>query len=360
MKSRSANFDLLRIVATFMVIMMHFLWHGNVLSECKYGTLSYYFFWGIRAAVYPCVNCFVLLGGYFNCDKKIRISKIVELEIQTLFYSILGFSIALFIGSISINFKTLRETILPFSSESYWYVTCYIILLLIAPILNIAINNMKKSELQVVICLLFVVYSVVPMLTVWPTNHFSMGRDVPWFIELYLIAGYIKRFGISTRIRTATGIYVGAVILLILSSFVIGILTNLVLGRATLTELLYVNNSPLVLLESLALFLGFKQVEIQENVGRIISKIAQCSFGAYLLHENVLLRNIIWNSLDPNRFLGANNGVLLTVIYMLVATLIIFVCGSIIESIRKIIMSHVGIKKISIIVDRAVDHYIER
>lgn len=85
------------------------------------------------------VNIFVLLSGYFSATKVIYIDKIKKIYIQVWTYSIMIAVVLFAFGKISL--KSVIMSALPISTSQYWFATCYVILLLISPALQIFIHN---------------------------------------------------------------------------------------------------------------------------------------------------------------------------------------------------------------------------
>ena len=87
---RQANFELLRIVAMFMIITLHYLVKGSVavpFAESDSGVN--YFAWLIEAFCIVAVNCYVLISGYFMVESVWKPGRVVSLLCQVLFYALL-------------------------------------------------------------------------------------------------------------------------------------------------------------------------------------------------------------------------------------------------------------------------------
>ena len=85
-KERNSNFELLRIFAMLMIVMHHYICHGGfvfdkaltfnkAVSECAY--------WGGKVGI----NLFVLITGYFMVKGTWKLSKVLVLYGEILFYS---------------------------------------------------------------------------------------------------------------------------------------------------------------------------------------------------------------------------------------------------------------------------------
>ena len=77
-KNRATNLELLRVVATLFVIILHYN-NGTLGGALVYTQglgLNYHMVFAFEAISICAVNIFVLLSGYFSCDKKtVSISK---------------------------------------------------------------------------------------------------------------------------------------------------------------------------------------------------------------------------------------------------------------------------------------------
>ena len=90
LSQRQTNIELLRGLAMLMVIIMHALGHGGILQNIRFGSISYILLWLLSTLCQVAVPCFVLISGYFLVSKKFKLSRLVKLELQVLFYSLLG------------------------------------------------------------------------------------------------------------------------------------------------------------------------------------------------------------------------------------------------------------------------------
>lgn len=82
---RSSNLELLRIIAMVLITFNHIVSLGNSIDETNlFNTLiSLFFLLGGKFAT----NLFIILALWFSVDKKLQFKKIIEIWMQTLFYS---------------------------------------------------------------------------------------------------------------------------------------------------------------------------------------------------------------------------------------------------------------------------------
>lgn len=69
-KGRNSNFELLRIVSMFMIVIWHFIIHSGIYYNTSgYSHILIQF---VCALLMIHVNSFVLLSGYFQSDKPMK------------------------------------------------------------------------------------------------------------------------------------------------------------------------------------------------------------------------------------------------------------------------------------------------
>ena len=89
---RNIYMDILKIISMFMVVLLHATNFGIQNIKIEIGSINYFIVWIIRIFSMVAVNCFVLISGYFLCQKKENkeniLKKIIRLWVQTEMYSI--------------------------------------------------------------------------------------------------------------------------------------------------------------------------------------------------------------------------------------------------------------------------------
>ncbi len=296
-KTRQANFELLRIVAMVMVIILHYLVKGAVAEDFVGSSAPViYFAWLLEAFCLVAVNCYVLISGYFLVESEWKPGRAVSLLCQVLFYSLLIPVVLMLFGMIPVNSVSLYEWVgyaFPINTEHYWFATAYLLMYLFAPLLAAGIRQMDKRQLQIVTGLLLfffsLVKSVVPI--VFATDRF--GYDFGWFLCLFVLGGYIRRFGIPWLEKRSH-----AVLLYVLASaatWTVSMACRMYADRVTAlgayADTLYTYNHIFCLTGAVSLFHVFKNCEIKEGkASALICKLAPYTFGVYLLHEHMLVR----------------------------------------------------------------------
>lgn len=147
------------------------------------------------------VNVFVLISGYYliHNDRKIfDISKTVKFVGQVWFYSVAILIVSVICGLESmenIGIRSCIETLFPITFSQWWFASAYFVLYLIHPFLNVLLRGMDKALYQKLILLLVVCWSIIPTFT---TSYYQSNSFL-WFVTLYVIAGYLRLYGLNDR-----------------------------------------------------------------------------------------------------------------------------------------------------------------
>lgn len=333
---RKVSFELLRVISMLMIITHHFLEHGDILKNVSLFSPNYYVTWMIESLAYVAVNCYVLISGYFLINSKFKIKKLLIIYGQIWFYSVSIFLLLSSIGVTDFNFKSLLYSLLPISTNQYWFSTIYIAIYLFSPFLNIAIKAMTKKQLQLCIFVSLLMFSLIPNV-VFFVDAFGTkyGYSIYWFVCLYLMAAYIRLYYTpSYHKKKWLFSYLSCCLLMVLSRVTLSFATQYILGSAE-GDLFYSYNSLLVAPASICLFLFFVNWNlIGARVSRIILFISPLTFGVYLIHDNKYVREFLWNSL-LKPFIFVDKPML--ILYLAVCVLLIYVICSLVEKLRQVI-----------------------
>lgn len=353
-KARQANFELLRIVAMLMVIALHYLVKGGVAYPfVGKSTPANYFAWLLEAFCLVAVNCYVLISGYFLVESEWRPGRTVSLLCQVLFYSLLIPLVCMLADVIPFGNVSLYEWVeyaFPISTEHYWFATAYVLMYLFAPLLASGIRQMNKSQMQVVIGLLIFFFSLVKSLVPIFLATDRFGYDFGWFLCLFVIGGYIRRFGIPWLEKKSH-----AVVLYMLAAaatWSVSMVCRMFGDRFTFLESYadtpYTYNHIFCLIGAISLFYVFKNSRIKDGmISEIICGLAPYTFGVYLLHEHKLIRYLWleWAHVE------AVTGSWSFIPHMLGCIVMVYSLGSVIDFIRA---------KIFLLVENGVKGYRDR
>lgn len=343
-RPRQANLELLRCLAMMMVIVLHFLGKGKLLTELNQDRLGAAGItaWLLESFCIVAVNVYMFISGYFLSTSRFKCSRLIQLYLQLWFYSVFFGLLGAFTGVLSQTvFDThyLLTLLLPVSMGHYWFLTAYFFLYLLHPFLNKALKTMTKEQLQVAVGLLFAVFCLLKSVLPVRLEMDGMGYDCIWYLCVYVSAAYVRRFGFpfwqeADRKKRAAGglaLYTGCCLLIFAGTMGLHFfyLKTGSLGRM-LTVLLEYNHI-LPFLASVGLFLAFSQIRFQGKLADFVVKIAPFTLGVYLLHENIGFR-YSWQSWFGAEKISSVGGLLAGT---LLAVIVVFSCGILADMLRK-------------------------
>ena len=349
MSKRKSNLELLRIISMILIVMSHcdeIFGLSNLYSQ----TL------GIGKIINDWLNmggqigvgCFLLISGYFMIEQRVTLKKIMRIGGQVWFYTIsiwLGWLLmSLYLHQFDLKDSLVKAvySFFPILFSHYWFVTAYIILMILAPFFNKLIYALNEKEYKRLLVLLIGIFVVIgggfPKLL----EGIFEGRIIPVFV-VYFVAGYIKRFvNVSLKnsgkhLMVALGFYV----LLFASSYIITYI-GILLDSDTIKGLRYFYrelNSPLIIVICVELFLSFLKMDIGKK--EIINSIAGKTFGVYLIHSNKIISSIVLPKIFPIYLV--DNPVLIF-IYSVESVIIIYVVCTAIDSLRQLTVEKLWLK----------------
>lgn len=337
-KKRQANFELLRILCMYMIVVGHCLFHGRVTAKLGYGTMNYLADYLIQSFSVVHVNCFVMLAGYFAIDKEFRAQRLTRFWKQVAFYSVLIFLVyACFagVGDGGVGAGDLIHAILPISSASYWFASVYMGLILLMPFAGMLALKITKKQYQYLLVVLALFFSVNHMIFRVDTYGSYYGRELPWFLFLTFLAGYIKLHTKEDRKYFWYGL-AGYVIcsLAVLASIYLSVETH-----QEDVEYFLNYNSPLALLATMFLFLCVKNMPWKETkLDGLILKVASAAFGVYLIHDNYLIRYLVWDTFRASKVARIH----WAVVYAVAISLVVYAVCTCLELIRQKLFQIVG------------------
>ena len=195
MKERRLDIDLLKIIATLMVVTLHV--NGYLTDTISFDKFSYAatFVWNLfEALAYPAIHLFVMISVFLLMEK--GYDSIFKSGLNTWFQSwlvgIVGLVLAIVL-KVPFGLKDAFSSVFPFLGRAYWYVSDIIALLFLMPILNKIIRVINKEQLKYLIVVMFVLISVFPTFLSmfnWTQDYSNIGL----FWLLYFIVGFIKKY----------------------------------------------------------------------------------------------------------------------------------------------------------------------
>lgn len=245
------------------------------------------------------VDIFLMISGYFLIKSSPKIQKIWNLLAQVWFYSLIFFILNLFLHILPLNRGLIVSSIFPFSYETYWFVTAYVIIYLFSPYLNKYLLSIGQTEFKKMLFLMVLVTILIP--TILPRS-IKMAWPLFACFTFYITGAYIRLFVGDTSSIKKNGKMLSLLMLAICFLTVVGFnIAGKIAGLniiSTNATYFTINNSSIVLyLLSIGLLLWFRGMDTGSYIS--INKVASATFGVYLIHENPIVSQWLWNEFTP-------------------------------------------------------------
>ena len=356
---RKSNFELLRIFAMVFIVGHHLALHGVQHVLCNSEAIQIYSNGNLINKICVAflkmggqigVALFFMLSGYFNIQSKNSINTIKKIVSQCVFYgwfSLVLFLVAKCIGAgysldnLVAGKYLLKVLFIPSTSGAWWFITAYLFLILISPILNQYILKFTK---KLYLCVLFIFwvfgYIFASMLT---AEYYNIEKA----IFFYIIGAYLRLFGNDNKkwCKYRIGLIIiffgiATAVFYQIDSDVIKV-NQYFLSALGDRILYYFYVAIIVPLVSVLIFKKFESIEIGSV--KYINMISRTALGVYLIHDSLIGRNIIWHEiLKIDTILYQSKMFPIYVIFVVLGVLII--C-SMIDFIRIILFERIIIKK---------------
>ena len=335
---------MLRIISMLFIVMHHYAYHGGFVLDPNTISINKVIVQFLSAGGKLGVNCFILITGYFMIKSTFKFDKLLKLLFTIFTYSVLIYIISLLAGFVDFNFKQAVKSFFPVIFNQYWFATSYVLLYIFSPYINSLISAIDRKKHLNLIVLLITVWSIVPTIVPVDLNFSSIG----WFATLYIIAAYIRMYPNfwleNLNINKILFLFSYSIILITIIFFdIIG--TKFVFFANNAMHFTNMNMLPLLLC-SVFLFLWFKNMDIKSD--KCIKFFSSSMFGVYLIHDNSIIRNILWKDFFKNDSFFYSDYM---IIHALLVITVVFLSCVIVEKAHKYIIAKQAssvIEKISI------------
>ncbi len=248
--------------------------------------------WGLLG-----VDLFLVISAWFLASQPFRSKKVISISFQT-FTWVFGYSVLYVLyhlfylhdGVGTTVFEFCRYSLIgffqPFWCQYYWFVTTYFFLLLLSPIFNKLLEVLQKSQVEK----LLLIFIFVPVYAQYST---SAVCDVFRFAYVYLLIGYIKKYGSKTIEKYAKApVYIFLILLVLVSKCVQYFLPSNKVFASICTLLNRTvastgRHSMIILIIAMLIF--FDVLRRKPTYNRTVNHISSHCLGVYLFHENNLL-----------------------------------------------------------------------
>jgi len=291
MKSRSYGIDLLKSVSMLMIVVLHVLGVGGILTASVQGSAANNIAWFLETANICAVNCFGLVSGYVLSKGHYRRSRLLSLWLRVVFESLIITAVfAIFVRG-AVGASDWLKVFTPVLHGVYWYFTAYFALFFFVPYINKMIKSLSGREMASLAFSIVVVF--VFLGNVLDTDIFSLhgGYGFLWLLCLYVLGACMRNFELKKNINKYW----------FLASYVLCVALAWAFMMLLQSPRVISYTSPFILLSAMLLLLFFRRLEFKSPKSqKFISMLARTSFGVYIIHTHPL----IWGHLLTDRFVA--------------------------------------------------------
>lgn len=329
--SRNYGIDFLRILSTYMIVVLHILGQGGILSRLTPGSVPYNSAWFLETASYCVVNCYALISGYVGYGSKFKFSRLLLLWFQIIFYTV-GFTAFFSLTHPEfISSRSWLNAFFPIINIQYWYLTTYFGMYLFIPMMNLVVEQLEEKCLRYTIILFFIFFVTIPAFKENDLFSLNGGFSVIWFCMLYIIGGYIKKYSIHISAKWCFIIYILSVSI-----------TWLLKINGTTFLLDYA--SPTILVAAITLLLIFANTNFKSTFAtKIITLLAPATLSVYIIHVNPFIWDYYMINLAAP-LASQNIFVLITGVFII--SFIIYLACSIFDFIRIWLFQKLKLRKL--------------
>lgn len=277
-QTRLYGIDIARLASMFMVVLLHNLLQGGVLTWSFESPKDYVYALFENYAIIA-VNVFALISGFLGVGRKVRLSKIIQLWISAFSWSA---GISLFGVALGATIDSwFWESFFPVLGSCYWYFNSYLILQLILPFINNGILRMDRKKLLLLALALVLSSSLLG----FPVGlGINSGYSVLWLLVLW-IAGAAMKLNWNTIILWLSGkrLFIGLVVIPFISLYFE--IQYVMEGLNPNQWIQYV--SPFVVIQSFCFFILSARIKIHnEPVQKTLKALSPLAFGVYLIDNS--------------------------------------------------------------------------
>lgn len=309
---RNYNLDLLRIVACFMVIVIHVA--AQYWSITPYNSITFNIYNFYDSLVRAAVPIFVMISGVFFLPpkkkvdfKKLYFKNIFKLILIYVFWVSLYYIYSIIVYSLDFSFADFVHYFIS-GPVHVWYIPMIIGLYIISPLLCKITENSKANIFKYFFILFFLscllktisYCNFIPHIDV--INSFINKLPIDIFCQFYcyfLLGYFLQNYALSEKLEKA--FYIVAVICVILCAL-LTCFSSKYCGYAYSS--FYSEFSVFTFIEAVALFLFFKKTKFKSEqiYSNNVTYLSSCTLGIYLVHVMVMTTLFDFNIIDVTDF----------------------------------------------------------
>ena len=275
-KVRDSNFELMRLWAIFSVIMYHSISYYTIFysPENEYGPILWLPF---RTAV----TLFVLVSGFYHI--RFSVKGLVRLVVKVLVLFV-PFELAAMLINGWGGVKSVIGCLMPIAKGPYWYISIYLCLFLVSPLINGYLKDLTvQRRIYLILSLSFIsLYLGLPRCV----ESLDGGKNLLHFVLLYVIGDTLRLY--SKQLKEQIKLFYLVLAFLLINFGQIIFFLNFH-DTALNSFRLFVDrdNGLVLMLNAVVTFLLFSRIKLKNNA---VNVIASSVLVMYIVQQEPTLR----------------------------------------------------------------------
>lgn len=290
-QQRNSNVELLRFFLMTAICVWHIIIHGfgYLKSDTDSNLLLVSF---CCALLSPAVYCFMFISGWYGI--KFSLKKYAHLAAMAFTCFFLSMVIRYFWTGISP--AIVVEFFFPISCSFWWFLTCYVMVFLVAPFINLGFEQLEAKILNQIMAIMTFM-EIVCLINLIPNR----GSSFFGLLYIYCLGRYLNKINFSVSNIKLISTYILSLVIL-WASIYWGY--DVIFNGSKLSFILLSYNNPCIILMAICIFLLCQKLKPTYNKG--INSILSNVLAIYLLTEGIgePLYHYLANTINHHWLLG--------------------------------------------------------
>lgn len=303
--TRNFNIDLLRIIAMFGIVFIHSFSFGNLLGACGSYTMQGVLSTILFTFLYSMTNVFVIISAWYLPDSTFSWRKVAKIMAVASGYSIIIYLLLCVFGRVVFNPIDFVKCVLSLLANQYWFITAYVIMYALSPYINDLLGRMDEKRLRGLCLTLLSFFCLIPTFLFFVPGQSladsSNGQGFVWFLALYCLVYYIKKYRkewlLSVSIAKYVMIALACILFLVASKYGLTYVSERMGNGGSGNMRFFFNSSlPVMAISFCSFFVAMKLPGIK-SFTTVISSVAATTLGIYIIHAQPTLNGILWGDI---------------------------------------------------------------
>lgn len=275
-QERLSNFELLRIIAMLLVLIVHAdVFPFGLPSEIKSTNDIVRLFFQCLSVT--CVDIFVMISGWFGINPNMK--GFLKFIFQWLYFSIGIYIVMVLCGRLPLNGEGIINCFM-LNQGGYWFICSYLVLYILSPILNSGVESLNRKQYKWMLISFFAFVFIYSWCFL--QHEFLHGNSAIFFVGLYLLARFVRKHQPSFSALSKNIYIISFFIIIILNTFIL--ISTILLHRGGIpVRMAMFYETPTTILAALILIIYFSKIHF---TSKLINWVASSCFAVYLLHTH--------------------------------------------------------------------------